>query len=233
MRSRGRVCGCPARAPPSWSPASPPPHAGSAPRARSAPGAAAAAQSPADTWPDLGTCEAGVARADGKRGRERPGTGRTAAPGASAPRRATVRRIVLPRGWARRCQRSLCPPWPRAETAPRGAPLPGSRRAPVTPGLRLRPAAQARGEGASFCGAGNTSEEPGRGGAVGPAPPRRQPVLGRGRAGGCWRRPVQGEKPARRHAATLASVPRRLRGPRFGYPFMSRGRDPGVWPCHR
>lgn len=111
--------------------------------------------------------------------------GRTAAPGASAPRRATVRRIVLPRGWARGRQRSLCPPWPRAETAPRGAPLPGSRRAPVTPGLRLRPAARARGEGESFCGAGNTSEEPGRGGggAAGRAPPRRQPVLGRGRAG--------------------------------------------------
>lgn len=74
VRSRGRVCGSPARAPPSWSPASRPPRAGSAPRARSAPGAAAAAQSPADTWPDLGTCEAGVARADGKRGREPAGT---------------------------------------------------------------------------------------------------------------------------------------------------------------
>lgn len=121
--------------------------------------------------------------------------GRTAAAGASAPRRATVRRIALLRGWARGRQRSLCPPWPRAETAPRGAPLPGSRRAPVTPGLRLRPAARARGEGASFCGAGNTSEEPGRGGggAAGPAPPRRQPVLGRGHAGGCWRRPAGGE----------------------------------------
>lgn len=160
--------------------------------------------------------------------------GRTAAAGASAPRRATVRRIVLPRGWACRRQRSLCPPWPRAETAPRGAPLPGSRRAPVTPGLRLRPAAQARGEGASFCGAGNTSEEPGRGGggAVGAlrhAVSRFSGGVAPAAAGGGLR----GEKPARRHAATLASVPRRPRGPRFGYPFMSRGRDPGVWPCHR